>query len=537
MNRDHAVVDLFAGPGGLGEGFSEYVARDGTRPFRIALSVENHPAAHATLTLRSFLRQFPNGFPDEYYEFLSSQAPEPDWAELYPRQWEVAQHEALCATLGEPEARRLIRERIQELRRTHGGRTILIGGPPCQAYSVAGRVRNAAVSSYVPENDRRHFLYREYIDILKCLEPAAFVMENVKGLLSSSVKGAKVFERVLEDLGHVGGKGKYVLVPLAATGTVSGFEEVTRPTDFIVEAERFGVPQSRHRVIIVGVRRDAVDLAQLRRAIRLPESEDTATVADVLTGMPRLRSGLSREQDSSDAWAAAVKHAHSLIKVTETRLGPDLRRELQRCVGSALQRVVDSPELPRAAAGPAGFGGQCPPALRKFIEDRRLQRLTNNETRAHMAPDLARYMFASAYAEVVGQSPKMADFPEGLAPNHENWKSGAFVDRFRVQVSNEPSSTVTSHISKDGHYFIHPDPSQCRSLTVREAARLQTFPDNYFFKGNRTEQYVQVGNAVPPFLARQIAEAISKVLSLDGRVSASVRPQDEQRRAVTAGAA
>ena len=125
-----------------------------------------------------------------------------------------------------------------------------------------------------------------------------------------------------------------------------------------------------------------------------------------------------------------------------------------------------------------------------------------------MVKDLYRYLYAASFSEYLKRSPKIWEFPTDLIPDHKNAKTGHFDDRFRVQLAGKPSSTVTSHISKDGHYFIHYDPVQSRSLTVREAARLQTFPDNYFFEGSRTQQYIQVGNAVPPLLARQIAEVV-----------------------------
>ena len=152
--------------------------------------------------------------------------------------------------------------------------------------------------------------------------------------------------------------------------------------------------------------------------------------------------------------------------------------------------------------------------LAQWVRDETTQGFAQHQSRSHMESDLLRYWYASTFASKYGVSPKLKDFPIPLLPNHANAAllDRPFEDRFRVQVRDRPATTVVSHIAKDGHYYIHPDPDQMRSLTVREAARLQTFPDSYLFMGNRTNQFVQVGNAVPPLLANQIASVVSRVI-------------------------
>jgi DNA (cytosine-5)-methyltransferase 1 len=229
--------------------------------------------------------------------------------------------------------------------------------------------------------------------------------------------------------------------------------------------------------------------------------------------MPKMRSGLSRDSDNYPAWFSAMDQGVEAIeRIARSAPESELKKVADRATQLIAQMNASEYSLPRWAPGESSVPASCPLALKEWIVDDRIKRLPNNETRRHMVSDLGRYLFASIYAEIFGASPKAKGFPADLAPSHQNWLSGNFNDRFRVQLWNAPSTTVTSHISKDGHYFIHPDPSQCRTLTVREAARLQTFPDNYFFTGTRTQQYVQVGNAVPPFLARQIAEAVYSLL-------------------------
>ncbi len=372
-----------------------------------------------------------------------------------------------------------------------------------------GRARAKGKVGYVPEEDKRHYLFREYIRVLDKLRPAAFVMENVKGMLSSSVESRLIFEMLMEDLSSLGtGHGhQYELRAIKVKDGKASLQEATKPSDFIVRADEFGVPQRRHRVIIIGIRSDlAAGVSDTKVAI----SGVARTVNDVIGTMPQLRSGISRGQDDAPTWRQTVIEAAGMVAGMYS--GAEEGR-LREAFLSVSRRLKDrAPNLRATSLLMEGYGSSNDELLR-WLERPELQALAQHETRSHMKSDLGRYLFAAVFGTVRGYSPKAADFPLALGPDHRNWHSGVFNDRFRVQLASEPSTTVTSHISKDGHYFIHPDPTQCRSLTVREAARLQTFPDDYLFLGNRTQQYVQVGNAVPPYLARQIAKLLQTSLA------------------------
>lgn len=521
--RPYAVVDLFAGPGGLGEGFAAYGKSEGGARYQTVLSVENDRDAYQTLLLRSLLRKFEGGFPDEYYRFLNGESAEPDWEELAPDQWREAAAETKCLELGSPQANDFLEARIAGIRNDWGDRTILIGGPPCQAYSVVGRVRNGGDPSYDPEEDGRYRLYRQYINVLAELRPAVAVMENVKGLLSARLNGDRIFDLVLSGLRFPGNDLRYRtygLCPRSGSASLLGYD--CDGADFVVRAEEHGVPQARHRVFVVCIRDDIAE--DLPRGLQ-PNLDPTAgrvSLSDVIGTMPRLRSRLSRG-DSPEAWRGVVRGAcgdlQDLAEFTDSESAP----ACQSALSAALKALdIETPPT-EGGIGSTTISSNCPQALRSWLADDRITRLPNNEARSHMPADLVRYLFAAVFASAFGRSPKTRDFPPELAAKHRNWSSGSFDDRFRVQVGDCPATTVTSHLAKDGHYFIHPDVTQVRSLTVREAARVQTFPDNYLFRGSRTSQYVQVGNAVPPFLALQIAQSVWELLARRDRSQGPTR--------------
>lgn len=528
MANQIKIIDLFAGPGGLGEGFSSYLDASGRSPFKIALSIEREASAHSTLTLRAFYRQFEQGdAPEEYYNFLSGirgKRPE-EWLYTLPKfkkQAGEARDEAQQLTLGEDT--RKIDKLVDE--RAEYDNCILIGGPPCQAYSVVGRARRNSISDYVPEKDKRNFLYKEYLRVLRKTRPLVFVMENVKGMLSAEVGGERVFERILDDLSDPwaadslrSGKDRYRVFSLVVPETEYGNKDLD-PHDFVIRMENFGIPQARHRVILLGIRED------IAKEVVPPtlKKDREVTVQEVIGDLPPIRSGVSARSGRKDWLEALNELGYALDEVSSHRNfgGAKVARTMQESVRAA--RFIPDTRGSNFCTIPPRTNPlkSMRPSLRRWYEDpQRRYLICNHESRGHMPEDLHRYLFCSSWAKVSianngdleSALPKPHNYPPSLRPKHLNFSSGDFADRFRVQLAVKYGTTVTSHISKDGHYFIHYDPTQCRSLTVREAARIQTFPDNYFFLGSKTEQYVQVGNAVPPLLASKIADLVHKIVN------------------------
>lgn len=486
------VIDLFAGPGGMGEGFSSLRDENGKPVFHTIMSIEMERTAHATLRLRAFARRLMDAdgrLPKDYINYLEMPSEE-NYDRLksnHPQAWAEADAEAVQGTLAEGDDKfvEMAKKRLEG----YNGPFILIGGPPCQAYSLAGRARRTHDKENL-EKDKKQTLYKCYLRFIEVLRPTAFVMENVKGLLSARNYGEGVFGHISADMEALG----YELHSMVV-------ENPERPHDFIVRADEYGIPQARHRVILFGTKRGCG-----HREPGVMSARPIVTVGQVLGEMPRVRSGFSSRVHEKPDWGDYVRKAAE--RLMHTSEGAAL--------SAVLIPVVEGRSMPSSQeANRIKTEGRNPLTdwYRGHLVGSHV--LPEHVARNHMDSDLDRYLFCAAYAKKYGTCAKVYDFPKYLLPNHKNAKGAAegreiiFADRFHVQLSEHPSSTVTSHISKDGHYFIHPDPSQCRSLTVREAARLQTFPDDYFFMGNRTDQYRQVGNAVPPLLAQQMARIVA----------------------------
>lgn len=515
------IVDLFAGPGGLGEGFSSV---GGGKAFKTVVSAEVDPAARETLRLRAFYRLLKKDGSDaleDYYRFCETESASKPWSLKSKAHWDEASEEARLIRLGSPEGNKDL-DSVMDEKLINDERWVLIGGPPCQAYSLVGRARNRGKAEYKAEDDHRHFLYLEYLRIIQRKRPAIFVMENVKGILSSKVNGELIFPKILKDLADPDaalgipdtGRTKYKICSLVTDEVYQSGEDVNKVnfSNYIIKADDYGIPQGRHRVILVGVSDDFPkglngDYLAPKKGLDLQS---------LIGELPPLRSTITKVPDNPYVWCAEVlAHIESLYVACSLKEEKDplLEKSLKIARASFLGGNLDSGGL-RKRRTEKWTGKIFKEDLDGWFRDQRLKVWLNHEARGHMSSDLKRYVYAAIFADAHGRSPKgHAEFDlPGLAPDHKNWKSGKFCDRFKVQVKNISASTITSHISKDGHYFIHYDANQCRSMTVREAARVQTFPDNYFFLGNRTQQYHQVGNAVPPLLAKQIGEIINRLL-------------------------
>jgi DNA (cytosine-5)-methyltransferase 1 len=327
---------------------------------------------------------------------------------------------------------------------------VLLGGPPCQAYSLVGRSRDPDRM----EKDRRHFLYQHYLDVLEDLQPDFFVLENVPGLLTAKASGEDIFQKMLSDFASI--KPAYHIAPT--------YEQyIKNPRGYLINSSKFRVPQRRSRVLLIGYRRDlGVKNPCVRQVFLNLKKKETPAVLDVddaIGDLPGLKPG-----EGNDKWFGPYPH-HSELK--------------------QYQLEMRSHSI-----------GIC-----------------NHKARTHMESDLERYKFFIEHHLNGDKRATVTDLVQerpDLKPDHRNLDK--FIDRFKVQWWTRPSATVMAHIAKDGHYYIHPDVHQCRSFTVREAARCQSFPDNFFFEGPRTEQFKQVGNAVPPRMAEAVARTLRYTL-------------------------
>lgn len=423
QNNDDLVlnfIDLFAGAGGLSEGFIQ-------AGFNPIAHVEMNKMAAKTLETRMayhYLRLRDDNSIQRYYDYENGIVSREELFEHIP---DYVTDTIINEELSNKSIKGVF-ERIDGIMEADNVHhiDIIIGGPPCQAYSLVGRAQSSHM--LVPmEDDPRNELYKMYTQFLNKYQPEMFVFENVSGIRSAR-KGV-AYKNLQAQMKRVGYE-------------IECHEQ---------NAFDFGVLQSRKRMIIIGWRKGTK-----HQYPHFKVNQSDAVVNDLLMDLAPVRRG-----EEKNEYSLAFKDASNYVRDNKIRTERDVvTRHIAR---SNSERDVE-------------------------IYGRVIDAWNDGEKRINYD-----------------------DLPVELR-SHRN--TTAFRDRFKVvEGSRHYCHTVLAHLSRDGHYFIHPDREQCRSITVREAARLQTFPDSYYFEGSRGEMFKQIGNAVPPLMAKAIAEAIRSQLT------------------------
>ena len=406
--KQYTVIDLFAGAGGLSEGFVQ-------AGFVPIAHVEMDKDACNTLRTRCcfhYLRA--NNQLDIYYKYLKGEITRET---LYGGVPEEVTNAVINVEISDD----TINETFGKIKQLAKGRKIdmIIGGPPCQAYSLLGRHRKAM------ENDPRTLLYLQYGKFLKEFTPKGFVFENVPGLLSA--KKGEHFQNLQTYFDELGYKVHYKML----------------------NASDYGVLQERHRIIIVGWQKNNDMGYPVIERITID-----AVINDILGDLPLLKAG-------------------------EIKMVSSYKKENNSYLRESGIRADDE----------------------KFV--------TQNITRPVNANDASIYAYAIKLWDSKQVRVKYTDLPVELRTQKNE---DSFLDRFKVVNGKGKAHTVVAHLAKDGHYYIHPSLNVCRSISVREAARMQSFPDNFYFEGSRSAMFKQIGNAVPVLMAKRIAESIRQLL-------------------------
>lgn len=402
-------IDLFSGAGGLSEGFIN-------AGFIPVAHVEIDDSACKTLETRLAFHQLEDENKlDYYYDYLLGKK---DRDTFLKKSVDKKQLESVINLGIGGDNNKIIFDKIDKLA---GDNEIdlIVGGPPCQAYSLVGRARDKKGM----KDDPRNYLYKEYAKYLKNYRPKVFVFENVLGLITA--ENGLYFKNMQ----------KY-------------FRSIGYNLDFnILHSEDYGVLQKRRRIILIGWRKDI--------QFEYPAFQKIShqfKVQDLLDDLKSLKPG---EEKMITKYK---KNSTNYLDQFELRNGSDF--------------------------------------------------VTQHIARPHNNRDLEIYKIAIQKWNK-GERLKYSDLPEDLK-THNNQKS--FLDRFKVVDPKGYSHTMVAHIAKDGHHYIYPSLKQVRSISVREAARIQSFPDNYYFEGGRSAAFRQIGNAVPPLMAKSIAKGIKKII-------------------------